>query len=196
MQPKKKAKTESSTRDRLIDAAFVVVAREGIEGASVKSIAAEAGITPGLLHYHFPTREAVLEAALRRALAEYLERSRLRRESTPPEKQIDAFLADARSSAARDRDFFRVRLAFAAKALAEPALAAVLRELNAAAIEETAKTLAAARGSNKVLANDRAIAATLKASFDGLMLAWLIDPAFSLDTAAKLLDEALLRAID
>lgn len=39
---------EQSTRNKLIEAALVVVAREGLEPASVKSIAAEAGLTPGL----------------------------------------------------------------------------------------------------------------------------------------------------
>ena len=196
MKSKKASNPEPSTRDRLIDAAFAVVARDGFDGASVKNIAAEAGITPGLLHYHFPSREAVLEAALRRALDDYLDRSRRRRESTPPEEQIDAFLADARAAVETDRDFFRVRLAFAAKALVDPALAAVLRDLNAAAIAETAKTLAAARGSAKVTANDRATAATLKAAFDGLMLASLTDPSFSLEAAGKLIEHALRRAID
>lgn len=190
MKAKLPAGTETSTRDKLIDAAFAVVARDGFDRASVKSIAAEAGVAPGLLHYHFPTREAVLEAALRRALGEYLERSRLRRERLPPEKQIDAFFSDARASVANEREFFRVRLAFAVKALADPALASVLRELNAAAVEETAKTFAAARG-GKPTAKDRATAATLKACFDGLMLAWLNDPSFPLDAAGAVLEKAV-----
>ena len=74
--------SDPSTRDRLIAAAFVVVAREGLEAASVKAIAVEAGITAGLLHYHFPTKDALLEAALRQALDSYIVRVRTRREAT------------------------------------------------------------------------------------------------------------------
>src|SRR5882757_6216088 len=87
-------KPRPATRDRLIAAAFRVVAREGLEGASVKSIAAEAGVTPGLLHYHFPTRDALLVAALRQAQADYQDRSRRRRETATPEDLLSASFAE------------------------------------------------------------------------------------------------------
>ena len=149
------------TRQRLIDAAFVMVAREGFEGATIKAIAAEAAVTPGVTHYHFPTREALLEAALRQALETYLAESRARREGAAPERQIEALFAAARAAAGAEADFFRVRLAFAVRALNDPGLAAVMRELNTAAITETARTLAAARGMATPDAGDRALAATL-----------------------------------
>ncbi|NBB14493.1 TetR family transcriptional regulator [Caulobacter sp. SLTY] len=181
------------TRERLIEAAFAVVAREGLEAASVKTIAAEAGITPGLMHYHFPTKDALLEAALRRSLEAYRERVRSRRAVTPPGGQLAAFFADARSGVEADADFFRVRLAFAAQALTHPGLAAVLRDLNAAATEETALTFAAAAGRSTPNDRDQALAATLKAAFDGVMLAWLNDPAFPLDAAGAILEDAAQR---
>lgn len=187
------ARKTNQTRDRLIEAAFAVVAREGLEAASVKTIAAEAGITPGLTHYHFPTKDALLEAALRRALEAYRQRLRARRATTAPADQLAAFFADARAGAEADADFFRVRLAFAAQALSHPHLAAVLRDMNAAAAEETALTFAAARGQDVPDERDKALAATLKATFDGLMLAWLTDPAFPLDAAATILEDAARR---
>lgn len=178
------------TRERLIEAAFAVVAREGLEAASVKTIAAEAGITPGLMHYHFPTKDALLEAAMRRGLEEYRQRLIARRAATPPDQQLAAFFAEARDGAEADADFFRVRLAFAAQALSHPALAEVLRELNAAAVAEAALTFAAAAGRTQANDRDLALAATLKASFDGLMLAWLNDPSFPLDAAREILEGA------
>jgi AcrR family transcriptional regulator len=57
----------ATTRERLIAAAFAVVAREGLEGASVKRIAAQAKVTAGLLRYHFPTRDLQRAATKRRA---------------------------------------------------------------------------------------------------------------------------------
>lgn len=180
-------------RERLIEATFAVVSRDGLEAASVKAIAAEAGITPGLLHYHFPCKAALLEAALRQALADYRERVAARRQATAPEDQLAAFFADARGGAEADAGFFRVRLAFAVQALNHPELAAVLRELNAAAVEETALTFASAAGRAAPNDRDRALAATLKASFDGLMLAWMNDPAFPVDAAAEILEGAARR---
>ncbi|MBU6373494.1 MAG: TetR family transcriptional regulator [Alphaproteobacteria bacterium] len=176
-----------STRDRLVAAAVRVVARDGLEAASVKTIAAEADVTPGLLHYHFPSKEALLEAALRQALEGYLAAVRARRDALPPTRLLDAVFEDARAAIAADGEFFRLRLAFAAKALADPALAAVMRDLNAAAIEENARSFALARGAKRPAARDRALAATLKAAFDGVLLAALVTPDFPLEAAADIL---------
>jgi AcrR family transcriptional regulator len=195
MTPKAKPDPTPSTRDKLIDAAFAVVAREGFDKASVKEIAKEAGLAPGLLHYHFATRDALLEAALRKSLAAYQDESRRRRAANPQNRQLDAYFASARAASISDKDFFRVRLAFAAKALAEPALASVLRELNLAAAEEMALTFAAARGANRPTARERALAATLKAAFDGIMLAWLNDPAFPISEAGKTLEQTVRAAL-
>lgn len=182
--------SEPSTRERLIEAAFAVVAKEGLDAASVKTIAAAAGVTPGLLHYHFPTKDALLEAALRQALDRYTVRVRERRLSTPRADQVKAFFEDARRAVTADADFFRVRLAFAVRALAHPELAKVMQELNAAAVAETALTFAAAGGRETASERDRQLAATLKASFDGLMLAWLSDPDFPMDAAEAFLSDA------
>jgi len=182
----------TSTRERLIAAAFRVVAREGLEAASVKAIAADAGLTPGLLHYHFPTKAALLEAVLRAALANYLEVSRRRREATAPDDQIASYFRWARASLAVERDFFKVRLAFAAAALTNPELAAVLRDLNAAAAGETALMLAAARSETTPTARDREIGGLLKALTDGVMLSWLSDPDFPIDAAADDVEQAVM----
>ncbi|WP_421849222.1 TetR/AcrR family transcriptional regulator [Novosphingobium sp.] len=183
------------TRDRLIAAAFTVVARDGLANASVKTIAGEAGVAPGLLHYHFPTRTALLEAALRRGLDEYLAASRLRRAATSPERQIDAFFTAAQSLAADDRELIRVRLAFAAAALSDHDLRVVLQSLNAEAQRETAMVFANARGANEPDAKELALAATIKAAFDGIMLAWLNDPGFPLAVAGRTLEQAMRVAL-
>jgi AcrR family transcriptional regulator len=158
-----------------------------LAAASVTTSAAAADVTPGLLHYHFASKEALLEAALRQALEAYLQTVRNRTKSVAPDRLLDAVFADARAAVEADGDVFRLRLAFAARALADPALAAVMRELNATAIEETAHGLAHARGATEPADADRALAATLKAAFDGIMLAALTNPEFPLDAAAEII---------
>ncbi|WP_172448435.1 TetR/AcrR family transcriptional regulator [Caulobacter mirabilis] len=181
----------TTTRERLIAAAFRVVARDGLEAASVKVIAAEADITPGLLHYHFPGKAALLEAVLREALANYLEASARRREASPPERQLADYFKTSRASLEAERDFFKVRLAFAAAALTNPSLAEVLRDLNDASARETALTLAAARGETDPTPRDVEIGRLLKAAIDGIMLSWLADPAFPIDAAADDIEKAV-----
>jgi len=189
------SRAQPSTRDRLIDAAFAVVAREGLEAASVKTIAAKAGITPGLVHYHFATKETMLEAALRRGLDDYLARNRARRLSTPAAEQISAFFAAARKSIEPDRDFFKVRLAMAARAMTDPALATIIAEISAAAAEEVAHVFAAAQGLSTPEPRHRHLAAFVKGSFDGIMLAWINDPAFPIEQAGDHLQQLVTDAL-
>ncbi|ORA17309.1 hypothetical protein BST12_19765 [Mycobacterium angelicum] len=56
--------TDSSRRERLVDAALVVFARRGVDGASIKDIGAEAGVAPALIYHYFPNKEALLAAAV------------------------------------------------------------------------------------------------------------------------------------
>ena len=190
MTPAKPSTAQPSTRDKLIDAAFRVVARDGLEAASVKTIAAEAAVAPGLVHYHFPNKEAVLVAALRRGLDGYVARESARRARLRPEEQVRAFFAEARGSAEAERDFFKVRLALAARALTSPDLAVVMAEVNAAAVAQTATVFAAAAARGEPTPRDRALAATLKAAFDGIMLSWIADPGFPIDEAGDVLERA------
>jgi AcrR family transcriptional regulator len=51
-------------RERLLDAAVRLIAREGIDNVRIARIAAEAGVSAGLVHYHFESRDALLEEAI------------------------------------------------------------------------------------------------------------------------------------
>ncbi|MBV8931555.1 MAG: TetR/AcrR family transcriptional regulator [Kutzneria sp.] len=51
-------------RESLLDAALAVFADKGVDGASVKDIAAAAGVTPGLLYHYFPSKEGLLVTML------------------------------------------------------------------------------------------------------------------------------------
>lgn len=57
----KAVKMDSRT---LLDAALNVFARVGLEGASLRAIAREAGCDPSLIYYHFANKEAMFSALL------------------------------------------------------------------------------------------------------------------------------------
>jgi AcrR family transcriptional regulator len=52
-----------SRRDRLLDAALAVFAREGVDAASIKTIGRAAGVAPALIYHYFENKEALLAAA-------------------------------------------------------------------------------------------------------------------------------------
>lgn len=59
--------TERPTKDRLLDAAQRLFARDGVHGARIREINELAGArNPSALHYHFGSRGAVVEAILKR----------------------------------------------------------------------------------------------------------------------------------
>jgi AcrR family transcriptional regulator len=51
-------------RSLILDAARAVFESDGLEGASLRSIAKAAGYTPAALYFHFPSKEAVYAALL------------------------------------------------------------------------------------------------------------------------------------
>src|SRR5215471_11875734 len=56
-------------RGLILDAARRVFEAEGLEGASLRAIAAEAGYTPAALYFHFESKEAIYAEVLRASLA-------------------------------------------------------------------------------------------------------------------------------
>lgn len=56
-------------RSLILEAARRVFVAEGLEGASLRAIAAEAGYTPAALYFHFDSLEAIYAALLADALA-------------------------------------------------------------------------------------------------------------------------------
>lgn len=53
---------DRTTRARIRDAAMEAFAKQGFRGATVRGIAAAAGVSPGLVQHHFATKEALRDA--------------------------------------------------------------------------------------------------------------------------------------
>ena len=54
----------SDTREKILQAAFTVLSRDGYENASIKEIAEEAGVAQGLVHYYFKSKQLLVLAVL------------------------------------------------------------------------------------------------------------------------------------
>ncbi|MCZ8088629.1 MAG: TetR family transcriptional regulator C-terminal domain-containing protein [Rhodobacteraceae bacterium] len=59
---------EEKRRDDLIAAAMTLVAEGGPEAATVRAIAARAGVTPGLIRHYFQSKEELTHAAYRQVM--------------------------------------------------------------------------------------------------------------------------------
>lgn len=58
-----KREGEEKRRDQLIGAALELIAAEGLRGATVRAIAAHAGVTQGLIRHYFSSKEDLIRAA-------------------------------------------------------------------------------------------------------------------------------------
>lgn len=71
MTPRTAAQNESlraATRTRILDGALKAFSNLGFDGASVRVIAAEAGVAQGLLYSHFSGKEELLKAIFERSM--------------------------------------------------------------------------------------------------------------------------------
>jgi TetR/AcrR family transcriptional regulator, transcriptional repressor of bet genes len=110
-------------REEIVSGLLRVMARRGYERASVLEIAREAGLTPGLLHYHFSTKQEILldlVARIGRLLEERL-RLRLARAGSAPRPRLFAWI-DAHVGLGPDADPAAMAcwVAIGAEALRQP----------------------------------------------------------------------------
>jgi AcrR family transcriptional regulator len=130
--------SEAAGRLALLDAAARIVARDGLDGVSYRSVAEEAGTTAGLVFYHFGSRERlILEAATRagrRAMANAI--------PVAEGGDIDTFLDGFSASAERDLadHVFQYEMAFNSRR--RPDVAERMAELYAFYRDETERALA------------------------------------------------------
>jgi AcrR family transcriptional regulator len=114
------------TRARILDAALRLFAEAGYAGATNARIAEAARLTRGAMLYHFPTREALVEAAvahIQRVRTELFQRAAA---AKPPEADASDYAIDAYWGLLREPAFVAFRELEAA-ARGEPWLAETIR---------------------------------------------------------------------
>lgn len=58
--------SSNTTRDRILQASLALFNAQGLPAVSTHKIAAELGMSPGNLHYHFKAKQLIVEWLFRR----------------------------------------------------------------------------------------------------------------------------------
>ncbi|MER7010362.1 TetR/AcrR family transcriptional regulator [Saccharopolyspora sp. NPDC000359] len=114
-------------RAQIAEALVRVAARDGLHAVTMRSVAAESGVSLRLVQYYFETKAQLLLGALR-----HLERQSRQRWSdrlaalpdpAPPRAFVEAFLDEALPTDAQSRVFHLVGTSYAVLAMTDPELA-------------------------------------------------------------------------
>ncbi|MFC3501596.1 TetR/AcrR family transcriptional regulator [Micromonospora krabiensis] len=128
--PKKVDRHERRTL--IADALMRVAARQGLEAVSLRHVAAEAGVSPGMVQHYFRTKDEMMAFAM----AVVRERNQVRvteaitrlGEEPPPRSVLRALIGAVLPLTEESRADGRVALAFLAYAAVRPDVAAGLSE--------------------------------------------------------------------
>jgi DNA-binding transcriptional regulator YbjK len=126
-------------RQALLDAAVRVVAQKGLRGLTHRAVAAEAGVTQGLVTHHFGTRQTLIHEAIRSAGIESIG-STLTADHNP---DLDHFVGGLQAFLDETVELQAFQYEIALEARRDPALAEDIRELYDAYIAATRASLAA-----------------------------------------------------
>lgn len=174
--------TQRRAGDQILASVIDTIADHGFDGLSIRAVAAHAGVSPGAVQHHFPTRTEMLGAAMD-AVAAGVEDM-----YSPIEQITDAVerlyaLADALIPGA-DSKVTRIWLAFAARAAVDEQIRKQYTTLWARVRTKLGIFFAAAGSDSQTVAMD---SAELLALLDGL--------ALSIVSEEGALDSTLARAI-
>src|SRR5579864_6656829 len=179
----------TDNRDRILQAAFAVLSRQGYENTSIKEIAEEAGVAQGLVHYYFKTKQGLVLAVLDEVC-----------------RVMKLYATEGEAGARNAYDTFKALLkdSRATHALYIQLIAVGLHDKEVGAgvldfltedrahIEELARQVLAEREADPSPA--RGIAAVIEAAVLGIMIQNLVDPGFDADGAVDALAAMSLSA--
>jgi AcrR family transcriptional regulator len=132
-------------RDAIVGATIRCLARDGYARLTMKRVAADAGVAPGILHYYFRDKRAILAAAADRVTKDLDRRVAAEaRGARDAWARLRGLIRACLAAATRDREAWTVFIAFWGEALHDRELAL----LNARAYERARRLIAAgiARG--------------------------------------------------
>ncbi len=181
-------------RQALIDAAARALAKHGAGGVSVRTIAAEAGVSPGLVTHHFEGVEPLLAATYRQVSEQVGEAlaAAVKQAGEDPRARLAAYVAGNFQPPVMDTDLLATWLGLLSLTKSMPLIEIAHAETYAAYRADVERLLAACR----VSGDHRLQAVAITALVDGLWLELCLDdsvftPAEAIGIARGWLDSLL-----
>ncbi|WP_203287917.1 TetR/AcrR family transcriptional regulator [Metabacillus sp. cB07] len=172
-------------RKLIINAAYRVFAQKGYENASIKDIASEASITPGLIHYYFKNKEELLLSVQHNLQEEY---HRQYAEKTKQDIHFHDVLQEIKCRAEKDPDWYRFRYEIYSIGLQNKEIQIEAAQLLKNGRQSLSEPLNMMFGEEA-----EEMASLLLACFDGLALQKIMDREFDIDRSYELLETIIVK---
>jgi AcrR family transcriptional regulator len=180
----KKWTHRADNRGRLIAAGYTVLSEQGYEAATVKEVAHVAGVSPGLFHYYFASKDELLRAVLQEAGVRYGRMMGELRATVPADRFLETAFAALRERIRHEPGWYRLHYELYALGLRSPTFQPVLGEMLGYIRQMFARAFQGVTGGDEQRA--QALAAVVLACFDGLALQQLAQPEVDLTGAYDL----------
>lgn len=168
---------EAGRRSQIVHAAAAVLGRQGYAETSLKDVAREAKVAPGLLHYYFESKEELLLEVVvvmeRQMISEW--KAAVAGLDDPLER-IVAGLDHAEQRCSDQPEFFRLLLDLYTVGLSSPALRVRCAELCSHLVDEIELEVRRVFGGLPAytLVSPRVLAGTIADAIDGIALSGLV----------------------
>ncbi|HYF25915.1 MAG TPA: helix-turn-helix domain-containing protein [Baekduia sp.] len=170
---------ESDKAQRIVEAMRESVAQRGVAGATFDHVARRAGVSRGLLHYYFGTKERLLTEVVRRDCDLRMGVLEAQLTQAASAQDVVELLRLTLEDMVRDApDFFTVVFEFFTLSRRNDEVAAELADLLRRTAEHVAKVLRAKQEEGVLVlrAEPEAVAEILFALGDGIGMRMLVDP--------------------
>ncbi|MBW4083336.1 TetR/AcrR family transcriptional regulator [Paenibacillus sp. S150] len=117
-------------RNRLAEAAWRIIRREGLEAASVRNVAKEAGMSLGSLRHYFVSQSELLAFSMKLVTERGYARVGAFQFSGDPRKDVESLIGELMPLDEERRIEAEVWLAFIGRAVADPKIQALKQEVH------------------------------------------------------------------
>jgi AcrR family transcriptional regulator len=180
----------SDNREKIIQAAFAVLSRQGYENTSIKDIAEEAGVAQGLVHYYFKSKQQLVLAVLLAVC------NKMELQGAEGVAGALAAFENFKELLKNSKDTHALYLQLIAVGFHDKELGSGVLDflrVDRGHVQELARQVFAERGADPAPA--RAIASVVWGAILGIMVQNLIDPDFNGDEAVDALAAMSLQAV-
>ena len=175
-------------RREIAQAVWAVIAERGIEGVTLRSVAAEAGVSVGRIQHYYASREELVRDSCRELLKAATQRFEAAGDATPVERLRRLILGRIPTTP----EFAigtSIWLAYEAKSVDDPVIAELVQRGHAGGVQEAAALL-----SECGVADASAVALRLMATAEGLAIRVLVgglEPRGATELLENLIAEVL-----